>query len=735
MEILAFVNGILFAYFSALLPLMLMLLAIWLRASKQIIFWFLAGYLWAILHLWLVTDHGIPDQAVIQHALVRGEVVSIPIVTSSKTEFQFLINTFNHHAAHSKVLLQCYVDCPTIEPGTAWEFWVKLKKPRDLANMGAISWVTRLHAKHITWTGYLQNRHYRKLSIQKLSRWNWQSMRFFLANQLNVTLDNHESIGVAQALGLGITNQISRSQWDLFRKTGTTHLMVISGAHIGLVSGFLYAIGLWLWRRSSSLCLRCPAQQAASYLAMLGGIGYAFLAGFAVPAQRSVIGVLLVLGRNVGSRYFTTWQAWRTALFWILCLEPHAVLQPGFYLSFMAVAVLLLIHQRFDYSKLKQYLLMQLACVIGLMPLTYYWFSYSALIGVIANLFAIPWVGFCIVPLTLLQLLLMPICQCGWISWLLQINIHYLLIGLRYVDSLAWLNITFPLYDPLMVIIGICVCGLLLLVPIRSLFPVCFVILGCLFAPFHPRPPRGVAWVDVLDVGQGLAIVVQTAKHVLLYDTGMRFYQGSDMGSLAILPFFRQQGIQHLDAIVISHPDLDHRGGLKSVEKQLSTARLIVNDSAFYHRGSNCHNYPDWNWDGVHFHFFSIEGSNLIKRNDNSCVLQIGSGRNRALLSGDIEAHAEHYLVNHYHDALRSGVLVVPHHGSKTSSSKAFIEQVNPQYAVISAGFDNRYHFPHPQTLQTLTRKGSVVLNTMVDGMIRVILLDTEKGPQIYTFG
>lgn len=734
MEILAFLNGLLFAYSSSFLSLLLLILALWLKAARRIVVWFLAAYLWAMMHQWLVRAQGIPDVAIIQRAQISGEVVSIPSTTAIKTEFQFLVHTFNHHPAHSKVLLQCYIDCPVFEPGTAWEFEVKLKKPSDLANLGAMSWVNKMLANHIAWTGYLKPGTYHRLPIEKSWRLAWQSARFALAKQLSTALNNQESTGIVQALGLGITTQISKAQWDLFRRTGTTHLMVISGAHIGLVSSLLYAIGLWLWRFSQRLCLFCPAQQAASYMAMLGGVIYAFLAGFAVPAQRAVIVGLIVFGRNVGGRYLTAWQAWRYALLAVLCMEPHAVLQPGFYLSFMAVAVLLLIHKRFDYKRIKQYLLMQVACVIGLLPMTCYWFSYTALIGVIANLFAIPWVGFCIVPLTLLQMLLMPFVQCSWIEWLLKSSIHYLFMGLSYVDSLAWLNLSFSLSDPILLLIGTMVCGVLFLLPIRSLFPLCFVMIGCLSTTFHPRPQYGAAWVDVLDVGQGLAVVVQTAKHVLLYDTGMRFYQGSDMGTLALLPFFRQQGIQHLDAIVISHPDLDHRGGLESIESQLPSARFIVNDPGYYHRGWNCHDYPDWDWDGVHFSFFSIASQNLITRNDNSCVLQMSAGQNRALLSGDIEAHAEHYLVNRYHDKLRSDILVVPHHGSKTSSSVAFIHQVHPRYALISSGLDNRYHFPHPQTLQTLGYEGSRVLNTMEYGMIRVILEDIQQAPQIYTY-
>ena len=219
-----------------------------------------------------------------------------------------------------------------------------------------------------------------------------------------------------------------------------------------------------------------------------------------------------------------------------------------------------------------------------------------------------------------------------------------------------------------------------------------------------------------------------------MYDTGVKFYTGGDMGKLAILPYFRATGIKYLDKVVISHPDMDHRGGLESIEQQISIDELIVNNKQFYHRGTNCHHLGSWEWEGVRFRFLPITMP-FEKTNNTCCVLQVLTRGGAVLLPGDIEKQAEQFLIKHYGKALQSSVLIVPHHGSKTSSSRQFIQQVAPQYAVISAGFDNRYHFPHPSTLKTFSNENITVLNTIDCGMVGFTLPQSSGGwvaPQCY---
>ena len=237
--------------------------------------------------------------------------------------------------------------------------------------------------------------------------------------------------------------------------------------------------------------------------------------------------------------------------------------------------------------------------------------------------------------------------------------------------------------------------------------------------------------MDFLDVGQGLAIVIRTAHHVIVYDTGMKFYRSSDMGKLAIIPYLNTLGIKQLDKVIISHPDLDHRGGLQSLEETYTIQELLVDDPTFYKRGLSCHHYPAWSWDGISFRFFPIT-ERLHSKNNNSCILQVSNSAGKILLSGDIEKLAEDYLIKTYGNQLASSIMLVPHHGSKTSSSTAYVNEVAPRYAIASYGFDNRYHFPHEQAVKTYQLRHIPLYNTQHCGMVRINLAPGRLTPQCY---
>lgn len=720
MEILAFWGGILFFYTHSPLIVIGVFVILFLKAPRQVVLWFLAACCWAWLHQWFIADRGMPQRVVIPKAHLMGEISSIPTSTDTQSQFHFLLHQLNQHSVRASVLLNCYSHCPSFKAGDRWEFDAKLKKPMNLANPGSFDYVGKLSANHITWTGYIKDGSYQQITTQGKGFWLTQ-LREQFAETISKAMINSEGLGIVLAISLGVTNHISLAQWDLFRRTGTTHLMVISGAHIGLIAGLLFLFIERLWRRSERLCLYCPSQQAASIVAMIGACSYALLAGFAIPAERSLIACVLVLGKNCFNRRFTGWQAWRYGLLLILIGEPHAVVSPGFYLSFIAVAILISSSQRWVMQGFKKTLCLQLACLFGLMPMTLYWFSYGAMNGLFANILAIPLVGYVIVPLSLITVLLNQMMTLHFLFTLLHYLTQGLLIFLNFVNSSAMINLEFSITQPLAMFALMVAFALAAFLPIKSVWPAIVMMVLSVFVPQHERPQKGEARVNVLDVGQGLSVFIQTAGHRLLYDTGVKFYNGSDMGKLAILPYFRYYGITSLDKVVISHPDLDHRGGLASIEQQLLINELIVNNVDYYHRGKNCHQYPDWQWDGVRFHFLPIKAG-FNKTNNTSCVLQVITQHGAVLLPGDIEQQAEAYLMQHYPLTLQSDVIIVPHHGSKTSSSPGFIRKVNPKYAIISAGFDNRYHFPHQETLKTFLREKITVLNTMDCGMVNFTL-------------
>lgn len=730
MEIFCFLLGVLYGYTAHFLLPTTVILLFFITPRYPVILLFLLGLILAFGHQKWVTPQGMPDLEVIPYAQIKGTIASIPIISADKTQFHFALEQIDNHPAQGLIQLAWYNKAPQLHVGESWLFSVKLKKPRNFRNPGGFDYVTALAKKHISWTGYIRPGA-NKLLNNKTHLASWLRLREQLGESLTQLAPDLKTAGIIEALTLNLTTHINQNEWDLFRRTGTTHLFGISGEHIALISGLVFFMVRWLWSRSVRCCLLMPAVSFASIAALLVALLYAFLAGFEPPVQRALIGCFFYTLSYIGKQRFTSWQIWRYALFLVLCLEPHAVLMQGFYFSFLAVACILLTQQRWQFKGYKASLAIQFSCLAGLMPLTLYWYSYGSVNGFIANLFAIPLVGFLIVPLALLVML---ISNFSWAS-LLMLPLSWLITllfkGLLWIEHLAVLNINWPINS---IIYVLSLMGFMLfwvLLPVKPFKHLALIWLLVPLFPKHTLVKHGEALVQVLDVGQGLAVSIRTQNHILLYDTGDQFFRGNDFGTMVVLPFFAAEGINYVDKIVISHPDKDHRGGLKSVEEGVAVAQLLVNDRKYYHRGLNCHDYPQWRWDGVNFRFFPIK--NIFNdKNNNSCTLQISTKKGSVLLPGDIEKTAEDYLVRTYGNQLASDFLIVPHHGSKTSSSWRFLLEVAPRYAIASLGFDNRFHFPHAKTLNTMRSQNIAFIRTDECGMVNIHLPATGllKQPQ-----
>jgi competence protein ComEC len=731
MEVFCFFMGVLYAYTGSIyLPLALCCL-FYLTPRYLVPGFFIAGALFAWGHDWWIAPQGMPEETVLSNALLQGTIDSLPLSNSNKTQFIFAVHQLNGQPVQALVQLAWYNRRPSVHAGEEWQLQVKIKKPRNFLNPGSYDYVRSLQTKHIYWTGYIRQGNNHRLKPPRPN--NWLAFRERLNKGLTRLAPNQRIAGIIEALTFNNTNHISQDDWSLFRRTGTTHLFGISGEHIALLSGLFFFIFRKLWSLSAYCCLRIPAHSIARAVGLIVALFYALLAGFAPPVQRALIGCFFYTLSYLGSQRFTPWQVWRYALLGVLLIEPHAVFMQGFYFSFLAVVCLLLTHQRWQLKGYKGNLALQLSCLIGLMPLSLYWFSYGSINGYIANLFAIPLVGFLIVPLSLCLLCLNSF-NCSWLimsalTWL----INLLFTGLSWMEHLAAININWSLnsIELMLPLLGALLLGLL--VPIKPFKTIAILWLVLPFFPPKNEIKVGEALVRILDVGQGLSVHIQTQKHNLLYDTGDQFFQGSDLGQMVVLPFYQALGIKKIDAIVISHPDKDHLGGLKSIEAALPVQQLIVNDPDFYHRGLNCHDYPAWEWDKVHFRFIPIHAS-FKDKNNNSCTLQISTKGGRVLLAGDIEKSAEDYLVRTFGSQLKSEIVVLPHHGSKTSSSYRFLLEIAPQYALASLGFDNRFHFPHAKTLNTLRTLNIPFYRTDECGMIELKLPATGslKRPQCF---
>jgi competence protein ComEC len=380
---------------------------------------------------------------------------------------------------------------------------------------------------------------------------------------------------------------------------------------------------------------------------------------------------------------------------------------------------------------LKQWLQVQWAITIGLAPAALFLFSQFSIVGPLANAIAIPAVSAVITPLALAAAVLPWDAPLELAAWLMQ----WLLQFLEWCASLpaaVWQQHVPPLWCVLLALAGVLwllaprgvpwrATGLALMLPAVAL-PA-------------PSPVPGTAWVTTLDVGQGLAVLVRTANRALLYDAGPAFGIEADSGERIIAPYLRAAGVERLDAMIVSHNDTDHSGGAASVLENFEVAQMLSSLPAGHPLlglapgAQRCAAGQAWTWDGVRFEVLHPENAaaKARKTNDLSCVLKVSAGARSMLLTGDIEKPAEAQLLARAPDALRADVLLVPHHGSRTSSSDAFLAAVRPSVAVVPVGYRNRFGHPNAEVLARLAPFR--LLRTDRDGAILVRI--TRQGIEI----
>ena len=507
-----------------------------------------------------------------------------------------------------------------------------------------------------------------------------------------------------------------------------------------MVSGLMFALVYWLWRRSHRLALWLPARKAAVIAGLLAALGYALLAGFAIPAQRTVymlavVALALWLGRSASAMSVLLW-----ALLAVVVIDPWAVLSPGFWLSFGAVAIIMLVSAgRIGKTHwLTGWARMQWAITLGLIPLLLAMFQQVSLVSPIANAIAIPLVSLVVVPLTLLATL--PS------SDFMLVPAHAVLSGC--MDAMQWMSdvpqAVWSQHAPPTWAVAAGLAGIVwMLLPGRlglgftAGFPARWlgaVALLPIFLVLPQKPAAGELWLTVLDVGQGLAIVARTENHALLYDTGPGFSSEADSGGRTIVPFLRGEGIKHLDAMIVTHADSDHSGGALSVLEAVPVKRLVSSlraDHPIQHAASNqhhCHAGESWQWDGVQFDMLHPSEQSYsnpkLKTNALSCVLKITTAHGSVLLPADIEKKSEYQLLANNGNALPSTVLVAPHHGSKTSSTDEFVRQVNPRLVIFTVGYRNRFGHPREEVLERYRALGSTLLRSDIDGAVLLRFAD-----------
>jgi competence protein ComEC len=627
---------------------------------------------------------------------------------------------------------------PPLTVGQTWQFTVRLKPPHGFMSPGASDYSQHLFSQHIDAVGHV----YTKMSPVLLSEEiNWRDwvnkQREMLWHKLqNVLLEEPQS-GIIAALALGERAGITTEEWKILQATGTSHLVAISGLHVGLVAGLVMGVMSLICRYLGQITERFPARISACVIALVFALIYSALAGFAVPTQRALIMLALVMYGIMQRRSTARIYILITAAVIILLYDPLATLSVSFWLSFIAIGAIFYIMQgrqtvpeEKKRQKWREWGRLQWGISCLLIPITLWYFQQAPLVSPIANAIAIPWVSFIVVPLTLFGcvfLYVWPVLG----ELLLQLATYALQAVWQLLQWFAlWPYATWE-FSIASIWIYVClILGALILFMPRGMpgkfYGVCALLPIWLLYP--TRPLSGEVWVDVLDVGQGLAVVVRTAQHNLVFDTGDVFSDRLDAASAVILPFLRREGIDTVDTLIVSHNDRDHRGGAETLLQALRVKSVYAGENwqANGVTTQTCKAGQRWHWDDVEFKILHPDKQKKWEGNNASCVLKVSSGAQSILITGDIESPAENYLVKNYPDDLPTSILIAGHHGSATSSSKRFLQQVDPEYVVFAAGYLNRFKFPNPKVAARYLERGVVSLITGTRGTIH-LEFDAEK--------
>jgi competence protein ComEC len=631
----------------------------------------------------------------------------------------------------------------------------KIKKPWGLSNPGGYDAEKNLFFNQIKATGNIQKLVSHQVSCHTIFSFNIDKLRQKISDNMLASLEKDKLSGMLIGLTIGVTDRITSNQWALLRETGTTHLIAISGLHISLIGGLIFGVMNFFWRRAERLVLWLPAKIAAAYLTLIFTWGYGWLAGMSIATERACLMMTALMLAIILKLRMSATFVFGLSLVVILLMDPFAVLSMGFWLSYLAIGVLMFATGNRVWFSPEQHisklLRPQVAVFIGLLPVSLYFFQSASLISPLINLIAIPWVSFVVTPACLLSALAFML-NLDWLGSLFIILAKYLYWPLW--EGMQWIIKLFPMIWHFALPSGalglgwfvLSMLGVLILllpkgVPYKKRIGSCLAGSLLFYQPANLKMDE--CQFALLDIGQGLASVVLTKNHVLIYDVGPKWKE-NDSGTQIIEPFLNYYHIKNIDSIMISHTDLDHRGGLDSLLMHYKINKLYTSEVERLTKKADLnHNQPilcqagqSWVWDGVAFEVLhpSLESSaGMLQKNRNnlSCVLKVSTGKSSILLTGDIESEAEKILVNTYRQKLGSSILIAPHHGSQTSSTPDFIEQVKPDYVLFPTGKDNRFGFPRAAVITRYQELGSQLYNTAAHGAILFKLTPEGVGQPI----
>lgn len=698
----------------------------------------LLGFGLAGLHMASTLMQQLPVEMEGNEVALTGQVVGLPEIEARRTRFRLRLDADSPVSLRGRLVqLSWYDDYGSDRPGPRlalragerWHLRAKLRAPRGLRNPGGFDLERHALAQHIAATGYVRapDTARRLARGQGIDAWRERVSRRIVARVPS------EASRFVRALALGDTGGLRDGDWETLRANGLTHLIAISGFHVGLAAGgfaLLARLAWWCW---PPLSRRWPRVQATGVAAVLGGAVYAAVAGFALPTVRTLLMIVVVVAARLARRHQHASAALALAAIAMLLVDPLAALAPGFWLSFVGVAWLLWCLPQSTRRPVREFLGAQAVATVGLLPLTVVLFGQASLAGPVANLVAVPWWSLVVVPLALLGTALEAL-HTGFGTPLWMLSASAFDLSWPLFDALAkaplalwWLPEARGFALPLA-----CIGAFWLLlprgVPGKSLALLLWL---PLLWPSRDLPTYGEAELVVVDVGQGLSVVVRTARHALLYDMGPAVPEGFDAGERAVVPALHALGVRRLDVAMVSHGDNDHAGGLEAVRRALPIAALRGAPGDPLPVTRDCRAGQAWRWDGVRLRVLHPGAHFPYLANESSCVLRVETQHGAALLTGDIGEVIERRLAREHAADLRADVVVLPHHGSRGSSGFDFVAATGARLALVSAGHGNRYGHPAPEVVQRWQSAGARVLDTPNGGALRVRL--GEDGLEVAT--
>lgn len=741
-----------------ILLLILFMLPLALQGSDR---WGLAfllfglGFSWAVVYgHWKLADRLEPE-LIRQPLVLTGSIVELPRHENKNWRFVFEPDSARLEgetvSVPSRIRLGWYKTDTQLSSAQRWQLQVKLKPATGLQNPGLFDFERWLFQRGIGARGYVVTSKNNRLLDHLMGHSVFDRLREHIRQSLTSYSEYPDAVALVLALTVGDKSYISPGSWETFRVLGINHLVAISGLHVGMIVLLTYWMAGRLWRLSVRVCEWIPAPLIQAVAGVVAAFLYAGMAGFSLPTQRAMVMISVVLLAKIFLVNLQPFRQLAIAVFVVLLWDPLAIIAPGFWLSFMAVtAIFMSIGDQSDRRekpdkntkiqdwlvKVRQLVVMQWSITLLLLPFSLLFFNQVSVVSPLANLLLIPVFSFFIVPLSLLLTLLNQLDH-GLVESLFRQYldvVEWLLLFLEQLAVYDWFvfqTAEISLYRFAMLLLPVFVWYLG-----NFRFRKFLAIVILVAALFFPQAKRAenLLFVTVLDIGQGTSVLLEAAGKILLYDLGPRYGNGNSATLSVVVPFLKNRGIKSIDMLVISHSDSDHAGDLPGFLGEIHVEKLVAGERLEVFRQHDlCRSGQKWKWQQTVFEFLSPD-RHPAKDNNASCVLRVEHGENHLLLTGDMEKTVERRLLKGDWQKLEAEVVLVPHHGSKSSSTPEFVKAVDARYVINTSGYLNRYGFPKEIVKNRWLKNGAEFLNTGELGALELIIGTRVNGISFQTF-